>query len=711
MTTQALSERNPRGFFNGEFFLGELRRSWPSCLLYFLAYFFGLTVPLLVELSSYRRSDFYHISNSGMHTMREFDYYVPWAFVALAMLCALWAGISACAYLQKRTSAYHFHSMPIRREGILAVKACVAVTDFVIALLPNLLISSGIVMLMRQAWWLIAPVGLYCLFAFVLALAFTLLCGTLCGTKSFHLIFTGITGFLGPIVLFALWLIADTTCHRLRVDYLLLDGNNGSMLAYSSPFAYLVWKLEDAGGIPLSGFLVLSAFTLLCFAGAMWLIRRRPTEAAESPMVFRPVGTALKYFVMTMAAIFLGFFFGEIFSDDVWTIFGMFCGALLSFMLMNVLIHRTARKMFSGLAGICVFAVLFTAGCFGLDGWFSYKDSHGYARAHVASVSVADNVHMLDTFTFADPEIVDAAVAFVDGYFTALSTDAHDGNPIGRLYPVAEKAEVEKLLLPDGSEEVVDAMYYSIDVTEPIYIRETTKWGTSRIWRLNLWLYHELDEITETLCRAIADGEEFREAYVSLLLSPENSHLVEAVYHDEIGDEFAEFDGDYADFVANSPTYAAIEAEARALVSYDLFQTRCINEIDVRTADHIWYSLPVYEWQTKLIEVLNDGMTPEAIIEETTSGFVGKKVDGEKGYILAIRTDPESGEVIRVVQLTDRALITYLCRESLNVGNQRGVHYFLTRVDHDYSIQDTYYGYHIQFAKGKVPAELIDLLK
>ena len=149
MTTQALSNpKTRRGFWNTAAFLGELRRSWANAILFFLAYFFSLTVPMLNDLSTYRRIDFYDSFTTGQ--VRELDYYIPALYVAIAMAAAVWAAITACSYLHKRISVYHFHSMPIRREGMLIMKSAVAVCDFLIGLLPNLLLTMVFAALMRE---------------------------------------------------------------------------------------------------------------------------------------------------------------------------------------------------------------------------------------------------------------------------------------------------------------------------------------------------------------------------------------------------------------------------------------------------------------------------------------------------------------------------------------------------------------------------------
>ena len=62
MTTAVLSKSSgKKAYWNSAYFFGELRRSWAHALLYTLAFFFSLTVPMMSRLSDTLRYDFYSI--------------------------------------------------------------------------------------------------------------------------------------------------------------------------------------------------------------------------------------------------------------------------------------------------------------------------------------------------------------------------------------------------------------------------------------------------------------------------------------------------------------------------------------------------------------------------------------------------------------------------------------------------------------------------
>ncbi|MBQ3126689.1 MAG: hypothetical protein IJC15_06425 [Clostridia bacterium] len=697
MTTQALSNpKTRRGFWNTAAFLGELRRSWANCVLFFLAYFFSLTVPMLNDLSNYRRSDFYSSFTTG--PVRDLDYYIPALYVAIAMVAAVWAAITACGYLHKRISVYHFHSMPIRREGMLFVKTAVAFADFLIGLLPNLVLAMIFAAMMRENVGVLLLLALYCLFGFALAYSFTLLCGTVCGTRSFHVIFTGIAAFIGTAVLAAVYLIANSTCNFLEVDYLI----EGDLLNFSSPFVYVIFKLEEQGYLSPLAILCLCGLSVLFFAAALLLIRIRPTEGAESPMIFRPVGTVLKYTVMALGTVFFGYFFGEIFgSDDFWMIFGLVCGALLSFMLMNVLIHRNARKMFAGLLGLLVFAFAFTGAFVGIDYWFSYKDIHGFKAEQIESIAIGD--HNRRQFTLTSPEVIEAAAAFTDGFFgeviAAVEENPNNVSPIAQVYSVKSvPADTEEITY------VVEDLRVAGIGTRNIYLTQTTKWGASRTWRLRFDQYLSLDGITTDLCRAIADSDEFAEQYIDIVMHP-GGELYSMIRNADEGEYWSNMLED--EYVANSPTYRAIEAELREQISFDFFQQRIIGYVGLVIEDargmNLWFDLPIYESQPVLLAATGSELAPEELIAEEIASR------SKENTLVGVHRDPATGKLLDSVVVTGDA-VEEIYRYNLNCVNWRDA-FFLTRINRSYVFQSPEKGQTVYFIEGKVPQTVTGLFE
>jgi hypothetical protein len=90
----------------------------------------------------------------------------------------------------------------------------------------------------------------------------------------------------------------------------------------------------------------------------LWLHRKRRSELSESSLVWKKLTGFVKYpVIFTCGAGCAVFFHAALGSGDVWMFFGGFCGLVLSFLLMNVLISRNTKRMFSGLPGLGITAV------------------------------------------------------------------------------------------------------------------------------------------------------------------------------------------------------------------------------------------------------------------------------------------------------------------------------------------------------------------
>lgn len=673
MTTQALSNR--RALWNGAYYLGELRRSWANALLYGLVYFFGVNLPLLSLLNTRMYST--RAVQYGLDGFLSFE-----GYSVIAMLVGVWAGLGAMGYLHKRISAYHYHSMPIRREGLLLVKTAVAFTDYLIALIPNFTLATFLYLMYPHNTGIGSVLALfgYSLLAFAISLTFTMLMGTLAGTRSFHFLLTGIGAFVGPAWMLAIHVIGDTTCHYLRVQDL-LDGRG--LIGYVSPFTYFLCQMDQNDHyLPGVAVLVLVLLTLACFAGALALIRIRPTEGAETPVVFKPVAAVVKYAVMAPATILLGYFFGEVFSSDaVWIIFGMVSGAVLSFMLMNVLLTRNARQMFRGWVGLLVFAVAMTGATWGTAAWFNYRDTHPYAVDDVVSVNVSEYSKPERGFTLSDPEVVDVTCAFLSRYFELIEDNKLIGGNDGLAKAVAVRVD-----------DVRDTKTYIWGLeTRRIYISQTTKTGITRTWAVTLDAYAELDDLTEQFCRTIADSDEFAERYVALFASEENDlFLNRRVYENA---EVMSYK-----YTVDSPEYQAILDELREQICYDFFQQPRVDEVGVY-AGNMWFNMPVFKSQTKMIEALQEmGYTFEVEVkyrERRDETLIGLHIN-----------DDGSTETVKVTgDMVDT--IYDAASDYQNCGDA----FFLTRLSRTYVFQGVEGGAAINFIEGQVPQAVMALFE
>lgn len=706
MTTATLSKSSVRkAYWNGAYFLGELRRSWAHGLLYTLAFFFTMTVPMLSRLSDtigkqyYTQEDFVSVKDIvGQFTIidplnnrfAEIEYGV---YVVISMLIAVWAGIFAMVYLNRRVSAYFHHSLPLSREGILLVKSASALVNFLIALVLNLALTA-IFYLQLPAVDDPGPLFLlfgYCLLSFIVILGFVLLLGTLCGTSVFHFLLVGLSFGLIPLYLFSIYALGDMYTVYLDIGYL----TELALLKYTSPFLYLFAEIGEGGGLSLIGVILLLVFGALCFFGAILLIRRRPTEGAESPVVFRGVGAVLKYAVMAPAAVLLAIFFEDVFGGIFGLAFGFICGVVLSFMLMNVLLSRSARKMFRGAVGMVIFSVVLIGTSVAVCAGFNYRDMHALDEDRVKSISIRQYIGEENLFgNLSDPEVIELTSDFLEAYFSCITS----GEPSVDYDEVITKADSVYTVSGEIAAESPDVITLTESevkslVSIPlksIVLTQTTRYGISYTWRVHLDQFPELDALTTALCRAIAESKEFQESYIQLFDKGQNDVLLSR--------GTLEGKGTYEEI-----NYNEVLEELRAQIGFDFFQQTVLGTVSVRI-NRRYYDLPVYESQAALIRYMGYENAEQWIdqeVEQWSARF--GDIEIEEGYPSGFKCNADGTYLFRSIPYDYLDLILH------NASNLGGNTFFLTRRSRDYLFQLHQYGETITFVDGKVPQEIIDL--
>ena len=137
-------ERTPyaesHAYFHPAFFRGEMRRSWPKTLCYTLFMFFVLPLPLLFEASGHPNWSILRLSHSLTSTINN----ATWVYCLTTVVVALFAGMLTTLYLCRRPSVDFYHSLPIRREGLLLQNWLCGIIQFIVALTFNLLLSMVI---------------------------------------------------------------------------------------------------------------------------------------------------------------------------------------------------------------------------------------------------------------------------------------------------------------------------------------------------------------------------------------------------------------------------------------------------------------------------------------------------------------------------------------------------------------------------------------
>ena len=408
-------------YFHPAFFRGEMRRSWPKVICYTLLLFFVLPLPLLFQANARSNWQVWELSGSLARMLND----GVWLYCLATVAVALFAGMLATIYLCRRPSVDFYHSLPIRREGLLLQGWLCGMIQFVTALVFNVLLSMLIIFTtVGQLAYIGEPIlrlliaAGYMLLTYLLFFTLTVFCGLLCGTSFMQIMVTGLA--LGAIPLFRALafafcnMVTDTIDMGYYSDFgwewttplarlILLSSSNGNSYYVNGieivrhvlerPFAWweiLLWIVASAA----------------LFFGAMWLYRKRHVERAGTPVVFEGVATAVKWVVIVLATMSMGWIFGEIGSGAAWILFGFLLGGLLSFMLINTILTKNPKQMFRGWRAIVIYLIAFCVGSVGIG--YAVSEVEDIIPERVDRVAIYFGNDNYNVPYYTDPTVIEA---------------------------------------------------------------------------------------------------------------------------------------------------------------------------------------------------------------------------------------------------------------------------------------------------------------
>ena len=79
------------------------------------------------------------------------------------------------------------------------------------------------------------------------------------------------------------------------------------------------------------------AVAALLFGLGMFLYRKRPSEAAGRAMAFKVSEPVIRFLLVVPITLFSGMIFRSILNDDIWTVFGLLCGLLITSCLIEII--------------------------------------------------------------------------------------------------------------------------------------------------------------------------------------------------------------------------------------------------------------------------------------------------------------------------------------------------------------------------------------
>ena len=266
------------------------------------------------------------------------------------VLVSLICGLSSFSYLNSKSRVDFHHSIPVRREKLFLVHyldgILMPAIPYAVALIASVIVcaANGVDM--------------------------ELLCGTAASACAFHLIYyilcyttvviasmlTGhlVVGFFGSMVLMFYVPLAAVIVESffntffLSYSYENYNGITESVSRISPVMEYIHSISCYVDGKPVwpaagAAFLV----SVILAAAALFLYRKRRSEAAGRAMAFGPSCPTRSVLIMVLSGLGMGGFLWSMQNSNGWMAFGVICGSMIAHCVIESIYHFDFRKLFA----------------------------------------------------------------------------------------------------------------------------------------------------------------------------------------------------------------------------------------------------------------------------------------------------------------------------------------------------------------------------
>lgn len=300
--------------------------------------------------------------------------------IFIIVTAALVMALTGFMYLHSKKQMDFFHSIPVRREVIFAVKYLDGILIVFAMYILNLILAVGV--------FLMNDVGLQSLLS--MAFATSLIhCGGYLSIYALMTIAVMLTGnffisILGGIVLFVYVPAVIALFQGLQSEFFAAyNGRNmdiGEWAANGSPLSFYIKTMSEyADSIERPSAELFHYALIAVLAGAVMaviallLYKKRPSESAGKAMAFRITKAPIHVMLVTPITIALALTFWSVYNKLSWAVFGFVFGLVVTHCIIEIIYHFEFRKLFANLPHMAVAAVLALA----VLGSFRY-DIYGY---------------------------------------------------------------------------------------------------------------------------------------------------------------------------------------------------------------------------------------------------------------------------------------------------------------------------------------------
>ena len=574
----------------------------------------------------------------------EFIALNPW-MVIVACVGAIICGVSGFAFLHSKKQVDFYHSLPVKRELLFAVRFVNGVLFYVIPYVISLLYVYLICGLFGAMSWKVVQAGtvglVIHLMGFTVMYLVTILAVLLTGKLLMAFFGVAVLNMYAPAI-YALVL-------ALKDVFFITSYESGDWedaifnMKYASPLSYYISMYTNVYGAETMKTFWLELGAFLLFAGILAVIcillyKKRMSEKSETSMSFKISEPIIRMLIAIPVGVLVGFMFFMIQSDYndgsgalVWMVFGGIIGAVLAHGFIESLFQGDIKKCLSrkGQLAITVAAAVVIP-------LFFYYDVTGY-DAYLPKKSQVKEMSMYSHQLRFNGSYYDGDGRYVNAQEYALSVPVKEFDAIYELAEIlAEHARLtRKNTLHIGrvmTDKYVPDSEHGVYMIEFV-IRYRLKNGSeeTRVYEYNYWAVLDLLE-------QIYNNEEFKASTSPVYASEKNGYRVDYV------ECYSPITDSSYTIRSNAAEIARVYTEELFAMQFDdLTQVAGIGRLEFIYEGH-WYNHAaiLYPQMTRTIALLKECgyevptlMDYQDKIQKINISYsVGEKTDDYEEYII-----------------------------------------------------------------------------
>lgn len=355
------------------------RRVWAVCLA-FLSFFFMMPVAAAMGISSLnRRVERWIIDNTVFPgiTMEQEKYtrllrmaeeVLGMQNIAIALIVGMAAiilGLTGFSWLHSKKKVDFYHSIPVRRELLFAVKYLDGILIVFSMYLLNLILVCGVFAVNGLGIGETFLPGIITMLVHLVnyVLMYTVVLTAVVMTGNFFISILGTIVFYSYVPLFTNLLMALSYMFFETASY--SDSYWNNIIIHGSPVSYYAKLLSVGNDLAMNQYyqmlpkLVFPVFVALCLLlFCLLLYRWRPSEAAGKAMAFKHTKAPIKILLVVPFTIIMGLFFWNVYYSLGWAAFGFLFGLVITHCIIEIIYHFDFRKLFSHLPHMAVCGIL-----------------------------------------------------------------------------------------------------------------------------------------------------------------------------------------------------------------------------------------------------------------------------------------------------------------------------------------------------------------